>query len=239
MAAPAKHRRMGDFPLFHEGTETFPWPIIFIGGNHEPYGWLEEYQEGGFLIPNLYYAGRTNLIKVGGIRMALLSGIHRLERFDLGRPPSHLMPHKSKREWIGFSSADLANLYSSVHEEGMVDVLMTHDWPADVASRDLMGEKARTTRPLGNQPCRDLANYLKPSLYVCGHMHAAYRTTISHPGSNLETRLCCLAKVPTCESVAVYRSTYDPEKKCRQIKEIRLTPLPSFKIETSLGPDDD
>lgn len=36
MAAPAKYRNLGDFPIFARGEAQFPWPLCFIGGNHEP-----------------------------------------------------------------------------------------------------------------------------------------------------------------------------------------------------------
>jgi len=36
VAAPMCYRKLGDFPDFHSGRATFPWPVWFIGGNHEP-----------------------------------------------------------------------------------------------------------------------------------------------------------------------------------------------------------
>src|SRR5436309_1716544 len=50
MAAPAKYRRAGDFPDFFAGRAAFPWPVYFIGGNHEPYGLLDLTPEGGEVI---------------------------------------------------------------------------------------------------------------------------------------------------------------------------------------------
>ena len=36
MAAPSKYRQLGDFADYHSGRATMPWPVYFIGGNHEP-----------------------------------------------------------------------------------------------------------------------------------------------------------------------------------------------------------
>lgn len=36
MAAPQKVRTLGDFHQYYEGNTVFPWPLYFIGGNHEP-----------------------------------------------------------------------------------------------------------------------------------------------------------------------------------------------------------
>src|SRR5690242_2689007 len=55
---PAKYRRLGDFPDFASGRAKFPWPVYAIGGNHEPYGWLDEMPHGGALAPNCTYLGR-------------------------------------------------------------------------------------------------------------------------------------------------------------------------------------
>src|SRR4051812_8410833 len=49
MSAPIRHKKAGDFPRYWKGEARLPWEVIFIGGNHEPYGWLEEFQDGGTL----------------------------------------------------------------------------------------------------------------------------------------------------------------------------------------------
>jgi len=86
MAAPSKHRRLGDFDEVVSGDVPLPWPVYFIGGNHEPYGWLEEHPEGFELCRNLHYLGRAGVTRIGPLRVAAVSGIHRLETFDKERP---------------------------------------------------------------------------------------------------------------------------------------------------------
>eukprot|EP00419_Tripos_fusus_P022021 CAMPEP_0172721510 /NCGR_PEP_ID=MMETSP1074-20121228/79228_1 /TAXON_ID=2916 /ORGANISM="Ceratium fusus, Strain PA161109" /LENGTH=405 /DNA_ID=CAMNT_0013547265 /DNA_START=58 /DNA_END=1275 /DNA_ORIENTATION=+ len=86
MAAPSKHRMLGDFPRVLAGEIQLPWPVYFIGGNHEPYGWLEEHPHGFQLCHNLHYLGRAGVQRIGPLRIAALSGVHRVETYAAERP---------------------------------------------------------------------------------------------------------------------------------------------------------
>lgn len=207
MAAPQKHRKLGDFADVvwnKRATEQgLPWPLYFIGGNHESWGFLDtEHPNGGLLCPNMFFAGRWAVDELAGLTTVALSGIHRIETYRAGRrPPIELIEYKSNREWIGFSPEDLQGIWASTGqlEEGRrIDLLVVHDWPAGIAPREAIGPKASTSRELGNQPCRDLVDGLQPRLVLAGHMHVPYRTKVG------ESMICCLAKVPSDDSVAVF-----------------------------------
>jgi len=53
MHCPKKYRKLGDFWMFHDGAQDFPVPLLFIGGNHEPWNYLDENREGGLLALNI------------------------------------------------------------------------------------------------------------------------------------------------------------------------------------------
>ena len=125
MAAPAKYRHLGDFPAFARGEAQFPWPVWFIGGNHEPYGWLETMEEGGQVTSNCSFIGRANIVSVQGLRVAGLSGIYRPELFGISRPPVDEFDFRSNKEWIGWNEGDIERLLSL----GEADVLLLHEWP--------------------------------------------------------------------------------------------------------------
>jgi hypothetical protein len=55
--APAKYRKLGDFGRYARGESQFPWPVFFIGGNHEPYGFLDTIPQGGEIATNCHYSG--------------------------------------------------------------------------------------------------------------------------------------------------------------------------------------
>jgi len=137
MAAPAEHRKLGDFWKFHQGQLTFPFPILACGGNHEAYGWLEEdFPEGGELCPGFWYSGRVGWWLVGPLKVLALSGIYRQEDFQSPRPPAHLFSYKSNRCWIGFNQQDLdmsSTLINHEDDQSRPDLFLTHDWPAGMA----------------------------------------------------------------------------------------------------------
>jgi lariat debranching enzyme len=229
MAAPSVHRVMGDFHRFYSGELTLPWPVLFIGGNHECYGWLEEAENGDHLLPNFYYVGRRAAIVIGGIRIACLSGIYREETYCSGRPPSHLFPYKSNRDWIGFSERDVCDLLSlggvarPQNDPHCIDILITHDWPARLtSSREVMGDKANTNREFGNEPCRLLLERLKPRLHLCGHMHVPFRAVVTH-SDQTQTQVCCLSKVPSEGSVSLFH-LQSLQLANRIIREMKETP---------------
>jgi hypothetical protein len=76
MAAPSKYKKLGDFPEYFKGKRTFPWLVYFIGGNHEPYIFLDHISEGGAIINNCFYFGRSGVTTIEGLRVAGLSGIY-------------------------------------------------------------------------------------------------------------------------------------------------------------------
>jgi len=313
MAAPAKHRRLGDFNRVVAGELVLPIPMYFIGGNHEPWGWLEQHAETGFqLCPNLHFLSRTGVSIIGPLRVAHLSGIQRLEAFDnFTRPHHSQIVQKSNKDYIGFTSMDIASLLGVATDEedfsllerslrlafaalampqsnvdaercvdldglvrlaqllrpeaaadadvaeqlgqrlfskmsgcrsgdamrgvseqqfleclcrevkgwpaqrltslrktlsrglaespSLVDVLMTHDWPAGIVS-DIPASAC--IRPVGNQPCRELAEQLRPSLMICGHMHVPYRATICDGATTVR----CVGKVPSRCALAAFEA---------------------------------
>jgi lariat debranching enzyme len=69
MAMPSKHRSLGDFHKVVSGEIVLRWPTYFIGGNHEPWEFLEAHEGAGFdispLVPNLHFLGRASVTTIG------------------------------------------------------------------------------------------------------------------------------------------------------------------------------
>ena len=99
MAAPNKYRKLGDFPQFHSGNSDFPWPVYFIGGNHEPYGWYDKHLNGSQLISNCYYFGRVGFVELNGYKIVGLSGIFHQEKFERKRPLVENIGVKSNKDY--------------------------------------------------------------------------------------------------------------------------------------------
>jgi hypothetical protein len=75
MAVPPKYRRLTSFCDYYEGRKLAPVLTIFIGGNHEASNHLQELFYGGWVAPNIYYLGAAGVVRVGGLRIAGISGI--------------------------------------------------------------------------------------------------------------------------------------------------------------------
>lgn len=185
MDAPSKYKELGDFPRFYKGPERYPCPVYFIGGNHEPHGWLEQHPEGFELIEGCHYLGWSGAHEIARVRVAYLSGIFDPERFTDPRPPIECIEGMSNREWIRFTEADVERALGV----GRADVLVVHEWPDEVISPEeqtQLGAMAQRKgiRP-GNPWARMLMEALEPALVLAGHMHLRYvrqlELTSGHP----------------------------------------------------------
>lgn len=194
MAAPAKYRALGDFPKYHQELRFFPWPTYFIGGNHEPYGYLDSMPQGGELVNNLWYLGRVGTATVGTMKVGGLSGIF-LEKFYEKRPPITEIETISNKSYIGFLEEEVAQAL----DWGNVDILLLHDWPAGIIApadeaRFLGKRRVIDPKYIGNEPARMLVDLLQPKLVLCGHMHMAYRNRITQDNGQA-SEIHCLASV--------------------------------------------
>lgn len=179
MDAPAKFRVVGDFPDFRAGRAAFPWPVYFIGGNHEPYGFLDEMPDGGDAIDNCVYVGRAGLVEVGGLRIAGLSGIFDSDAFERPRPSVEEFGKVSRKAFTYFRKGDVDRAAGF----GSADVLLVHEWPEGVIDPADSREFERQRRSLsydvvGNEYARLLMEVLEPRLVLCGHMHKRYRNRV-------------------------------------------------------------
>lgn len=72
---PPKYKSLGQFHNYYNTGHIAPYLTIFIGGNHEASNLLNETYYGGWICDNIFYLGRTGVIKHKGLRIAGLSGI--------------------------------------------------------------------------------------------------------------------------------------------------------------------
>ena len=209
MACPAKYQQVGDYPAYHAGEKSFPAEVIFIGGNHEAYNWLETMPAGGYLGPNCYYLGRSGVIERLGLRIAGLTGNYSPRAYVSGRrpvdyaDPAVLANERLKKQSTYFTQAEVEALGRSGH----VDILLLHDWPAGLPE---LAEPGRTDgtprRGVGNEPSKWLLEQLKPPWAFCGHMHQYFRGQVTWAPDAL-TRFVCLERVtsPVSQSMCVLR----------------------------------
>jgi lariat debranching enzyme len=206
MAAPAKYKRVGDFPNFVSGHSAFPWPVYFIGGNHEPYGFLDQYPTGEWIVSNCRYLGRVGQITLAGLRIVFLSGIFRERDFPMPRPSVDIISKLSNKVFTAFTEADVERALSFES----ADILLLHDWPSDIvhsADEERFKQQCRRLRyeHLGNPYSRMLVELLAPQLVLCGHIHMPYEAEIEVAGGSV-AKIRCLGRVDQGrEGLAVFR----------------------------------
>lgn len=219
MAAPSKYRKLGDFPNYYKEQLIFPWSIYFIGGNHEPYGFLEQITKGGEVCSNCYYIGRANYQEISNLLVAGLSGIYREDYYSVPRPSFEEIDRKSNKLYSYFNKDDVEFLLTLKQ----IDILILHEWPSNIIRNEDEKEinslsKTLSYDSVGNEYSRLVIEFLEPKLVLCGHMHKKYRSQIVTE-SGKTVNVCCLTNVKQGrDSIALFE--YDCDKQI--IKEIIL-----------------
>jgi lariat debranching enzyme len=175
---PTKYRSLGDFPDFHAGRASFRWPVYFIGGNHEPYGFLETIPGGGEVAPGCHYLGRVSRLQRDGLVIVGLTGIYKESAFG-GRPPLRALGSTPKKAFTYFSENDITRALTF----GRADILVVHEWPLGAITPEQredvrMRRRGREAEEVGNPWARKLVDRLRPRLVVAGHMHWRHRSRI-------------------------------------------------------------
>ncbi|CAN8104041.1 unnamed protein product [Discula destructiva] len=187
MSVPAKYRVLGDFHEYYSGARTAPYLTLFIGGNHEAAAYLWELYYGGWAAPNIFYMGAANVVRVGPLRIAGLSGIWK--GFDY---------RKAHGERLPFGQGDVKSFYhvreldvrKLLQLREQVDVGLSHDWPRGVEKHGDTQQLYRM-RPMWKQESLDgslgsvAAEYvmdrLRPAYWFSAHMHWKFSAIKSYP----------------------------------------------------------
>ena len=161
LAVPEKYREIGTFWRYYSGQARAPIPTIFVGGNHEASGYLQELFYGGWVAPNIYYLGAAGVVRFGGLRIGGLSGIYKSHDFAKGRyemPPYDKGTLRSvyhvrnvevyRMKCLGTRAGSEATATSDGGGGGAVeadesggdqgqpwrplDIMLSHDWPRGI-----------------------------------------------------------------------------------------------------------
>lgn len=122
-----------DFFRYYNGERKAPILTIYIGGNHEAVNYHRELHYGGWVAPNIYYMGCSNVIRYKGLRIGSISGIWNSQDYECGYYETVPFNHK------GFDPA----LTSSFHYRHLeilklltysspIDIMVSHDWPSQI-----------------------------------------------------------------------------------------------------------
>jgi lariat debranching enzyme len=180
MSCPVKYRHLGDFPHYYSGERKAPYLTIFIGGNHEAASHLWELYYGGWVAPNIYYMGAANVLRLGPIRIAGMSGIWKGGDY-----------RKTHHERLPFGPDDVKSFYH-VREfdvrkllllRTQVDVGLSHDWPRAVErhgddgwlfSKKPAFRSESRDGTLGSVAAEYVMDRLRPPYWFSAHMHIKF-----------------------------------------------------------------
>lgn len=183
MDAPSKYKKLGSYKDFHHGHASFPAPLYFIGGNHEPYAWLSQHPEGFALTPDIHYLGRAGTRHIHHLHITYISGIYQEATFPHDRPAHDAFSHTSNKAWVYFNHLDLDAIFAQPLTP-TTDILILHDWPEQLlqpCDAHLFARHGRTLHASpGNPYARLLIDLLAPRLVLCGHMHTRYHHRFTH-----------------------------------------------------------
>ena len=197
MACPPKYRRLNSFWKYYAGIKLAPVLTVFVGGNHEAANHLQELPYGGWVAPNIFYLGHAGCVRIGGVRIAGLSGIYDARNFNTGRHERVPYSRDTMRSvyhvkrWDFERLEALAMMSSSTAgtNKPVVDVFLSHDWPHNAANSGDVGSLLRrkpffreevARGELGSPIGTRLMFLLRPSFWFSAHMHVKHAGVVWH-----------------------------------------------------------
>jgi lariat debranching enzyme len=187
---PPKYRKMADYHEYYSGTRKAPFLTIFIGGNHEASNHMFELYYGGWVAPNIYYMGAANILRLGPLRIAALSGIWK--GYDYRKPHFERAPYNESETVSIFHVREL-DVRKMLSVRTQVDIGLSHDWPQGVEwlgdFRWLFRKKDRfegdaNDGKLGSVAARQCLDRLRPSYWFSAHLHIKYAAMVQHGDYN-------------------------------------------------------
>ncbi|KAJ6164755.1 hypothetical protein N7470_003427 [Penicillium chermesinum] len=186
MSVLPKWKQIGDFHEYYSGQRVAPFLTIFCGGNHEAGNYLFELYYGGWVAPNIYYMGAANVLNLGPLRIAGLSGIWK--GYDYRKPHFERIPYNIEDVQSIYHVREL-DVRKLLQLRTQVDVGISHDWPNGIEKfgdiTDLFRRKKHlkddsNKGALGSKAAREVLDYLRPAYWFSAHLHVRYALTMPH-----------------------------------------------------------
>ncbi|KAG6795983.1 lariat debranching enzyme isoform X1 [Apis mellifera caucasica] len=200
MAVPDKYKDMCTFYKYYSGEKIAPVLTIFIGGNHEASNYLQELPYGGWVAPNIYYLGYANVITIGGIRIAGLSGIYKSQHWMQGHHEKPPYNENTIRSVYHIRNLEIFRLKQLT---GNIDIFLSHDWPSGITKYGdenilLKGKpffkNDIENNMLGSPPCMELLEHHYPNYWFSAHLHCKFAALVPEKEGTRITKFLALDK---------------------------------------------
>ena len=157
LACPPKYRQLNDFHKYYTGEAVAPVLTIFVGGNHEASGFMQQLPCGGWVAPNIWYMGYSGIINVNGLRIGGISGIfndrhyrsphyekspytpstlrsvYHIREIDVFRMSLLDLPDNDNGDGTGVAAEDKKEGTNVSSSPRRLNAFLTHDWPQGIA----------------------------------------------------------------------------------------------------------
>jgi lariat debranching enzyme len=180
---------MHDFHEYYAGTRVAPYLTIFIGGNHEASNYMWEMYYGGWAAPRIYYMGAANVVRLGPLRIAGLSGIWK--GYNYKKPHYERLPYNGDDVKSIYHVREL-DVRKLLQIRSQVDIGLSHDWPRGMEwkgdHRTLFRwkpdfEQEAKDGTLGSVAARTVLERLRPPHWFSAHMHCKFAGIWNHAGT--------------------------------------------------------
>ncbi|KDN64051.1 putative lariat debranching enzyme domain-containing protein [Colletotrichum sublineola] len=249
MSVPAKYRELGDFWEYYAGRRTAPYLTVFAGGNHEAASHMWELFYGGWAAPNIYYLGAANVLRLGPLRIAGMSGIWK--GFDYRKAHHERLP-MGPDEIKSFYHVREVDVRKLLLVREQVDVGISHDWPRAIErwgdEKALWRMKPDFEREskdgtLGNVAAEYVCDRLRPPYWFSAHLHckfAALKIYEDEEPSTTETAPAAVKEAtPAPAREPVIAPDNPDEIDLDGDEEVTDAPAPAQANPNEIGLDDD
>ncbi|KAH3918176.1 hypothetical protein HBH56_032800 [Parastagonospora nodorum] len=186
VSMPTKYYAMHDFHEYYSGARVAPYLTIFIGGNHEASNYMWELYYGGWAAPKIYYMGAANIVRLGPLRIAGLSGIWK--GYNYKKPHYERLPYNSDdvRSIYHVRELDVRKL---LQIRTQVDIGLSHDWPRGMEWKGDFKqlfrwkpdfEQEAKDGTLGSVAATTVLERLRPAHWFSAHMHTKFAGLWEH-----------------------------------------------------------
>ncbi|GMF33262.1 unnamed protein product [Phytophthora fragariaefolia] len=197
LACPPKYRALHAFHRYYKQEKTAPVLTVFVGGNHEASGYLQELHYGGWVAPNMFYLGAAGVINVAGLRIAGLSGIYKQQHYTVGRFESMPFDNNTMRSVYHVRELEVFQLsHVQQVDKTPLGAFLSHDWPRGIEQhgnvpqllrRKPFFEQEIRTNTLGSPAGEFLLYQLRPQHWFAAHLHVKFAAIVVHPDQATDT----------------------------------------------------
>ncbi|KAG7398393.1 Methyltransferase-like protein 9 [Phytophthora boehmeriae] len=190
LACPPKYRAMHAFHRYYKQEKTAPVLTIFVGGNHEASGYLQELHYGGWVAPNIFYLGSAGVVNVAGLRIGGLSGIYKQQDYTAGHFESLPFNNSTMRSVYHVRELEVFQLsHVQQIDKTPVGAFLSHDWPRGIEQygnipqllrRKPFFEQEIRSNTLGSPAGEFLMHQLRPQHWFAAHLHVKFAAIVVH-----------------------------------------------------------